>query len=129
MKYTMNDFVDILKDCDYPSALIPKVSKDLSELCEEALTVFETWERTRVLKDDAFSLAGITPKTIRGKKGKMADVAIILLYDHLVKHVRREFDFLLGTKAREEKKTELERNMAKAMFAATAKKRSQTEGN
>ncbi len=118
MKYTTNDFVDILKDCDYPSALIPKIAKDLTGLGEEAAAVFETWARTRVLKDDAFDISGITPKTVREKKEKMTDIAIILLYDHLVKHVRREFDFLLGAKEREAKKTELERNMAKAIFAA-----------
>lgn len=123
MNYSMTELTDILKDCDYPSALIPKVAKDLESLSEEACAVFEAWEHSRFLDDKAFDIAGITPAVMRAKNEKMADIAIILVYDHLVKCVHREFGFLFDGKQRDARKTDLERKMSEAMFAAKAKSR------
>ena len=43
MKFTRAEIEDILKDADYPSAMIPKVASDLESLSPESQRVFEKW--------------------------------------------------------------------------------------
>ena len=117
MKFTRAEIEDILKDADYPSAMISKVASDLESLSPESQRVFEKWESKRILPDDAFDVAGVSPRSVRERNPRMKDIAIILLHDHLVKLVKREIAFLFGTKEREARKKELERKMAEAMFA------------
>ena len=117
MKFTRTEIEDILKDVDYPSAMIPKIASDLECLSPESQRVFEKWESKRILPDDAFDVAGVSPRSVREKNPRMKDIAIILLHDHLVKLVEKEIAFLFGAKEREARKTELERKMAEAMFA------------
>lgn len=103
-----------LREADYPERMIEGVCTKLQNLTPQAKAVFSAWFASGVLKDDAFDIAGTTPRTIRDRSPEIKDIGIILTYDHLVRLVQRETEFLFTRdKSRRESAHKLSLMMAK----------------
>ena len=85
-----------LREADYPERMIEGVCAKLQNLTPQAKAVFDAWFASGVLEDDAFDIAGTTPRTIRALSPEIKDIGIILTFDHLARLVRKEVAFLFS---------------------------------
>lgn len=106
-----------LRETDYPERMIEGVCAKLQNLTPQAKAVFDVWLASGVLKDDAFDIAGTTPRAIRTLSPDVKDVGIILSYDHLVRLVQKETEFLFASdRSKRESAHKISLMMAKGRF-------------
>lgn len=92
MKYNSSEIKERLLEEDYPnnSQLLESVTRQILALKGEGAAAFENWFETREIPN--FDIEGITPSFLR-KYHSMKDVAILLVYAHLLNEPKAAFTF------------------------------------
>lgn len=111
--YSPEDIKARLLEADCPSAIVESTCAKLQNLTPFAQAVFAAWYESGSLADDAFDIAGVTPKTLRAASPKINDVGVIVTCDHLARLVSKECAFLFGG---DRQKTESEHKLSLQMM-------------